>query len=81
MVIQTAEPLTSRKCRCCEGGMQKYSRQEAEAELQMVSGWHIADDGLRIEKHWQVKDFLAGIEFFIAWPIWRNRKVTIRNCT
>lgn len=64
MVTQTVEPLTSKKCRSCEGSIEKYSPREAEAELQMVSGWHISDDGLRIEKHWQVKDFLAGIDFF-----------------
>lgn len=64
MVTQTIEPLTSKKCHSCEGGMQKYSRQEAEAQLQQLSGWHISEDVSRIEKHWQVKDFMAGIDFF-----------------
>jgi 4a-hydroxytetrahydrobiopterin dehydratase len=64
MTSKTAEPLTARKCRPCEGGVEKYGRQEAEEELQSLSGWRLGDDGLRIEKHWHVKDFMTGIEFF-----------------
>jgi 4a-hydroxytetrahydrobiopterin dehydratase len=64
MVTQTEEPLTAKKCRPCEGGMEKLTREEAEQHLASFSGWRLSQDGQRIEKHWQVQDFMAGIEFF-----------------
>ncbi len=64
MATQTAEPLTAKKCRPCEGGIEKLSREEAEQHLASLSGWRLNQDATRIEKHWQVKDFMAGIDFF-----------------
>jgi 4a-hydroxytetrahydrobiopterin dehydratase len=64
MSTQTAEPLTTKKCHPCEGGIEKYTREEAEEQLRELEGWRLGQDGLRIEKHWQVKDFMAGIDFF-----------------
>jgi 4a-hydroxytetrahydrobiopterin dehydratase len=64
MIAQATEPLTVKKCRPCEGGVEKFSGEEAEAQLQALSGWRLSQDATRIEKHWQVRDFMAGIEFF-----------------
>ena len=64
MITSISEPLTAKKCRPCEGGIEKYSWPEAEAQLRLVPGWRISPDGLRIEKHWQVKNFMAGVDFF-----------------
>ena len=64
MVTQTTEPLRARQCSPCEGGIPKLTRAEAEAQLAGLSGWRISRDGLRIEKQWLVKDFMAGIDFF-----------------
>ncbi len=64
MVTQTIEPLSKRTCRPCEGHAKRYSRDEAEAELHALSGWRITPDGLRIEKSWLTKDFMAAIDFF-----------------
>ena len=63
MTVETAEPLASKKCQSCEGGLEKYSRHEAQEKLAMLSGWRLGADGQRIEKDWQVKDFMAGIDF------------------
>ncbi len=36
----------------------------AETELTKLSGWKLTQDGKRIRKDWQVKNFLAGLDFF-----------------
>jgi 4a-hydroxytetrahydrobiopterin dehydratase len=57
--------LTSRNCVPCEGGVPKYTLEEAQEQLSSLSGWRLSDeDGLRIQKHWQMKSFRAGIDFF-----------------
>ena len=62
MSTQTCE-LLQKKCRPCEGGVEKYSAQEATDALRALSGWRISQDGLRLEKEWNVKNFRAGIDF------------------
>jgi 4a-hydroxytetrahydrobiopterin dehydratase len=64
MIAQSPRQLASKKCVACEGGISKYSSDQAQAQLESLSGWRLAEDGQRIEKHWHVKDFKAGIEFF-----------------
>ncbi len=63
MSAQTMEALQSKKCRPCEGGVEKLSPQEVAQHVQSLSGWRISQDGLRVEKQWQVKNFKAGIDF------------------
>ena len=63
MSTQTIEPLQTKKCRPCEGGIEKFTPQEAADNLQALSGWRISQDGLRLEKEWHVKNFKAGIDF------------------
>ena len=64
MVSSSAEDLAERKCRPCEGGIAKYTPAEAAAQLETLSDWQLSENGLRIKKHWQVRDFAAGIDFF-----------------
>ncbi len=66
MQTQTTEQLTQKKCVSCEGGVPKYSRQEAEAQITGLSGWRLTPNGERIRKDWTVKNFMAGIKFFNA---------------
>jgi 4a-hydroxytetrahydrobiopterin dehydratase len=66
MQTQTTDELTQKKCVPCEGGVPKYSREEAEAQIQGLSGWRLSSDGQRIRKDWTVKNFMAGIKFFNA---------------
>jgi 4a-hydroxytetrahydrobiopterin dehydratase len=63
MSTQTTEAFQKKKCRPCEGGIDRFSRQEASDGLQALSGWRISQDGLRLEKTWTVKNFKAGIDF------------------
>ena len=66
MVAQTAEQWTAKRCRSCEGGMEKFTPAEAHAQIESLVGWRLCRDGQRIEKHWHVRDFIAGIRFFEA---------------
>ena len=62
MSTQTAESLQTKKCRPCEGGVEKLSHQEAQS-LRSLTGWRISQDGLRLEKEWLVQNFKAGMDF------------------
>ena len=64
MHMQTNEQLTTKKCVPCEGGVAKYTPDEARGQLGTLSGWRLTHDGLRIRKDWQLKSFAAGIELF-----------------
>jgi 4a-hydroxytetrahydrobiopterin dehydratase len=60
----TPAELSQKKCVACEGGIPKYSREEAEEQLKKLAGWKLTNDGQRIRKDWTVKNFLAGMSFF-----------------
>ena len=64
MKPQDADQLAAARCSACAGGVEKYTPLQAAEQIAALSGWQITDDGLRIGKVWQVKDFLAGVEFF-----------------
>ena len=64
MVVQSPEQLVAKKCLPCEGGVEPYTRQQSEQQLQQLCGWRITHDGQRIRKDWTVKNFMAGIDFF-----------------
>ena len=66
MQTQTDEQLVTKKCVPCEGGVPKYSWNEAEEQLKSLDGWKLTHDGQRIRKDWVVKNFMAGIDFFNA---------------
>ncbi len=64
MQTQTSEQLTAKKCVPCEGGVPKYSPEEAQTQVAKLSGWSLTHTGERIRKTWLVKNFMAGMEFF-----------------
>jgi 4a-hydroxytetrahydrobiopterin dehydratase len=64
METQTTEQLTQKKCVPCEGGVAKYTLDEARAQLKTLAGWKLVHEGERIRKEWVLKNFMAGIEFF-----------------
>ncbi len=63
MLVETADSLRAKKCRPCEGGIEKLSAQEAAEQLKSLTGWRIGQDGQRLEKEWLVKSFRDGINF------------------
>lgn len=64
MQTQTTEELVKKKCLPCEGGVAKYTLDEAQAQLEKLSGWRLTTDGQRIRRDWVVKNFMAGMDFF-----------------
>ena len=66
MQTQTVEELTQKKCVPCEGGVPKYSLEDAQAQLKTLDGWRLTHEGQRIRKDWTVKHFMAGMDFFNA---------------
>jgi 4a-hydroxytetrahydrobiopterin dehydratase len=63
MKTQTAEELGSKRCRACEGDVERFSPDQAREQLDALSGWELSDDGTQIFKSWQTKDFAAGMKF------------------
>jgi len=64
MEIQATEQLVAKKCKPCEGGVEPYTLDQAQAQLANLEGWRLTHDGKRIRKDWTVKNFMAGIDFF-----------------
>ncbi len=64
MQIRGSEELAKAKCAPCEGGVAKFSRPEAEAQLAQLRDWRLSADGQRIRRDWVVKNFMAGMRFF-----------------
>jgi len=62
--VTSAEQLRTVKCVPCEGGIPKMTVEEAERQLQELSGWSLAGDPDRIRKEWKVRNFMAGMRFF-----------------
>jgi 4a-hydroxytetrahydrobiopterin dehydratase len=64
MEVETIEQLAAGHCRSCETPPDRYTPAEIGEQLAALGGWRLTDDGNRIRKDCEVKDFQAGIEFF-----------------
>lgn len=62
--MHTTAELQSQKCKPCEGGVAPLSPGEAEEQLALLAGWRLTDEGRRIRKDWQARNFVAAIDFF-----------------
>jgi 4a-hydroxytetrahydrobiopterin dehydratase len=64
VAIQTATQLCTKKCLPCEGGVPKFSLDEAQRQIKHLAGWELTHNGERIRKTWVVKNFMAAMSFF-----------------
>jgi len=64
MDVQTSEQLIQKKCAPCEGGVDAYSLEVAEKQLEKLTGWYLTREGQRIRKDWTAKNFMAAVKFF-----------------
>lgn len=64
MEILSCNQLTQKSCVPCEGGVPKFSPQEAEEQVRHLTGWELSHDHQRIRKSWEVADFMAAMRFF-----------------
>ena len=55
--------LTSKKCVACEGNEAPLARPEAEIMLKQTPGWKISDDGKKIAREFEFKDFKESMKF------------------
>ena len=62
--VQESCDLVKKRCVPCEGGVPKFTAEEAAAQVEKLSGWSLSEDGKRISKRWTAKNFVAGMEFF-----------------
>jgi 4a-hydroxytetrahydrobiopterin dehydratase len=63
MTTQVLEELASKRCKACEGGLERLSAVQTTELMEGLSGWKLIDDGRQIRKDWRAKNFLAGMEF------------------
>jgi 4a-hydroxytetrahydrobiopterin dehydratase len=59
----SSDPLATKKCVPCEGGVPKLSPAEAERLLAQTPAWQIVAGGERIRREWTAKHFRAALEF------------------
>lgn len=64
MSAQTTDQLVAKKCVPCEGGVPRYSPEQAQSQLTTLQGWRLTHEGQRIRKDWTVTNFMAGMNFF-----------------
>ncbi len=64
MEIQAVDELIAKKCKPCEGEVDPCTLEEAQSQLDQLSGWALSREGQRIRKEWTVQHFMAGMEFF-----------------
>lgn len=55
--------LSNKKCVPCEGGVRKIPAEDLQKYLNMVNGWSLVEDGLKIEKEFKFKNFAKSLEF------------------
>lgn len=64
MDILSCDQLTNKKCVPCEGGVPKFTAEEAQEQIKHLNGWELSEDNQRIRKSWVVTNFLAAMRFF-----------------
>jgi len=61
--------LTQMKCVPCQGGVPPLSRAKAKQFLKKVKGWKLVENGKKIQKKFEFKDFVQAMKFitFVAY--------------
>ncbi len=55
--------LTEQKCMACEGGVNAFSKDEAEILLKQIPGWGLLENGRSISKKYSFKNFIEALAF------------------
>jgi 4a-hydroxytetrahydrobiopterin dehydratase len=64
MEIQSTVELTQTRCVPCEGGVPKFTPEQADEQIKELDGWEITHNHERIKKSWVVKNFVTAMSFF-----------------
>ena len=63
MKIQSADALTGKRCQACEGGVAKYTHDQAAEQLKQLGGqWQLSEDSKMISRKWRLKNFVEAME-------------------
>ncbi|MFO0910264.1 MAG: 4a-hydroxytetrahydrobiopterin dehydratase [Isosphaeraceae bacterium] len=57
------DELARRTCRACEGGVEPMKPEEIARDLAHLPGWQVTDDGRRIRRSWNTRNFGAAMAF------------------
>lgn len=55
--------LSEKSCVPCRGGVPPLSQKEAQSFLAQTPGWSLANEGQRLERRFEFKNFKAALEF------------------
>ena len=62
----SAEELTRKRCRPCEGSSLAYTPSEVAVQLEQLPAWNLTADGKWISRKVGFKDFTRALEFINA---------------
>jgi len=67
--LNSENKLEERRCKPCEGGVDKMRRDQAEALLGQIPGWEISEEGDSIRRRFKFPDFYRTMAFVnaLAW--------------
>lgn len=60
---KSIEQLVAKRCQACEGGVAKFTRDEAVEQLKVLGEiWMLSDDGLMISRKFKLKNFVEAMQ-------------------
>ena len=68
------QPLSSKRCTPCEGGVKPLTRDEAEKLMREIPLWKLREDGGEIVRTFLFKDFYETMGFVNALAYLANRE-------
>jgi 4a-hydroxytetrahydrobiopterin dehydratase len=62
-MVMDMEGLASRSCVPCRGGIDPLSESQARRFLEKTPGWALAEQGKRLERSFEFRDFVEAMRF------------------
>ena len=62
-MVGDMEGLAGKSCVPCRGGIPPLTEAEARAFLSRTPGWSLAENGTRLQRLFEFRDFVAAMEF------------------
>ena len=63
MTAPSANQLSTKKCKPCEGGVRPLSAEQATEYARALPGWVLSDDRKSISRSYVMNGFMAAVEF------------------
>jgi 4a-hydroxytetrahydrobiopterin dehydratase len=62
-MVDDMEGLAGKKCVPCRGGIPPLTEPAAKELLARTPGWALAENGARLQRRFEFRDFVAAMEF------------------